>query len=104
MALTVTSKQRAYLRSLAMTTEPIAQIGKAGLTPEVTSSVEQAIAARELVKISVLKSCDEDIHELAETLAGRTRSLLVQIVGHKITLYRPAKEPVIVLPKKNPGA
>ena len=99
MALNVTSKQRAYLRSLAMTEEPIAQIGKAGLTPEVTASIEQAIAARELVKISVLKNCDEDLRAVGETLAARTRSLLVQIVGRKITLYRPAKEPVIILPK-----
>ena len=51
----MTSKQRAYLKSLAMKMEPIMQIGKATITPELTESVEQALEARELIKINVLK-------------------------------------------------
>ena len=98
MAIEVTSKQRAYLRSLAMKMDPVFQIGKAGLTPEVTKSAEEALAARELIKGSVLKNCDGDINEMAGILAERTRSLLVQVVGRKITLYRPAKKPKIELP------
>lgn len=53
----MTSKQRAYLKSLAMKMEPIMQIGKAIITPELTESVEQALEARELIKINVLKNC-----------------------------------------------
>lgn len=93
----ITSKQRAHLRSLAMKEEAIFQLGKASLTPEFTTAVDEALEKRELIKISVLKNCDADIRELGETLSERTRSLLVQIVGRKITLYRPAKEPKIVL-------
>ncbi len=52
----MTSKQRAYLKSLAMKMEPIMQIGKATITPELTESVEQALEARELIKINVLKT------------------------------------------------
>ena len=50
----MTSKQRAYLKGLAMTMDPILQLGKGGLTPENTAAVDEALAARELIKISVL--------------------------------------------------
>ena len=53
----MTSKQRAYLKSLAMTMDPIFQIGKASLTPEVIEGIREAIDKRELVKVSVLKNC-----------------------------------------------
>ena len=56
----MTSKQRAYLKSLAMTMDPIFQIGKASLTPEIISAVDDAIEKRELIKISVLKNCADD--------------------------------------------
>ena len=52
----MTSKQRAYLKGLAMTMDPILQLGKGGLTPENTAAVEEALAARELIKISVLQN------------------------------------------------
>ena len=51
------SKQRAYLKSLAMELQPIVQIGKSGLTPELTAAVKEAIDARELIKMSVLQNC-----------------------------------------------
>ncbi|MCI8516621.1 MAG: ribosome assembly RNA-binding protein YhbY [Hungatella sp.] len=87
----MTTKQRAYLKGLAMTMEPIFQIGKSSLTPELTSAVDEALEARELVKISVLKNCFDDSRQLAQTLAERTHSDIVQIIGKKIILYRPAK-------------
>ncbi len=98
--MTITSKQRAYLRGLAMTIDPIFQVGKSSLTPELTTAVDEALAARELIKLSVLKNCDDDAHSIGEAVAERTRSILVQVVGKKITLYRPAKKPKIELPKK----
>lgn len=52
----MTSKQRAYLKGLAMTMDPILQLGKGGLTPENTAAVEEALAARELIKISVFRT------------------------------------------------
>ncbi len=97
--ITLTSKQRAYLKSLAMNTEPIFQIGKNSITPEYTASVDEALAKRELIKLSILKSCDDDPKELAEMIAGRTKAVVVQIIGKKIVLYRPAKKPQIELPK-----
>ena len=98
----ITSKQREYLKGLAMTMDPILQLGKGGLTPENTASVDEALAARELIKINVLQNCLEDSRQMAETLAERTRSQVVQVIGRKIVLYREGKDDKkkIVLPKK----
>ena len=88
----ITSKQRAYLKGLAMTMDPILQLGKGGLTPENTASVDEALAARELIKIHVLKNCADDGKDLAQILAERTHSEVVQVIGKMIVLYKPAKE------------
>lgn len=80
----MTSKQRAYLKSLAMTMDPIFQIGKASLTPEVIEGIREAIDKRELVKVSVLKNCFDDPREIAEVLAERTRSEVVQVIGKRL--------------------
>ena len=94
----MTSKQRAYLRSLANTMQPIYQIGKSDITPEFTKGIDEALEARELIKISVLKNCMEDPRALAEILAGRTKSEIVHVMGRKIVLYRASKNnPKIVL-------
>ncbi len=90
--MTLTSKQRSYLKSLAQKTEAIFQIGKNGLTPEVTEAVALALEARELVKISVLQNCLEDPKEMSNILAERTKSIVVQVIGKKIVLYKPAKK------------
>ncbi len=95
----MTTKQRAYLKGLAMNIEPIFQIGKASLTPEVTQGISEALEARELVKITILKNCTDDIHTVSHTLAERTRSDVVQVIGRKIVLYRESKEKKkIILP------
>lgn len=88
----ITSKQRAYLKGLANNIEPIFQIGKSGLTPELTIGISDALEARELIKITILKNCLEDPKELANTLAKRSRSVLVQQIGRKIVLYRESKK------------
>ena len=97
----MTSKQRAYLKGLAMNIDPIFQIGKSSLTPEVTNAVSEAFNTHELVKIAVLKNCMDDPREIAEVLAERTRSQVVQVVGKKITLYKEGKneKKKIELPK-----
>lgn len=88
----MTSKQRSYLKGLAMKMEPILQIGKSSLTPELTEAVREALEARELIKIHILKNCFDDGRELASTLAERTHSEVVQVIGRMIVLYKPAKE------------
>ena len=90
--MNLTSKQRAYLKSLAMTQDPIIYLGKSSLTPENTKNVEEALAARELIKIGVQKNCDDDPKEIADIIAERTHSQVVQVIGRKIVLYRPGKD------------
>lgn len=95
----MTSKQRAYLKGLAMNIEPILQVGKASLTPELCTAAEEALEKRELIKLSVLKNCFDDPKEIAQTMAERTHAQVVQVIGKKIVLYRPAKkDPKIQLP------
>jgi RNA-binding protein len=97
----MTTKQRAYLKSLAMTMDPIYQIGKSALTPEITQGISDALEARELIKINVLKNCMDDPKELAQTLSERTHSEVVQVIGKKIVLYRESKDKKkIVLPEE----
>lgn len=88
----MTSKQRAYLKGLAMKLEPVFQIGKSGLTPEVTEAVRETFHTRELVKLAVLKNCMEDPRAIAEMVAGRTGSQVVQVIGKKIVLYKENKD------------
>ena len=96
----MTSKQRAYLKGLAMNIDPVFQIGKASVTPENIEAIAEVFNTRELVKIAVLKNCIDDPKEIANVVAERTRSQVVQVIGKKFVLYKPFKEnPKIVLPK-----
>lgn len=96
----MTSKQRAYLKGLAMNLEPIFQIGKSSLTPEVTEAIGEAFNTKELIKITVLKNCMDDSNEIARMLAERTHAQVVQVIGKKIVLYKESKEhKKIELPK-----
>ena len=93
------SKQRAYLKGLASNLEPIVHVGKASASPEVVASAEEALNARELIKIGVLKNCADDPRAIAEIIAERTHSQVVHVIGKKIVLYKPNKDkPVIKLP------
>ena len=89
----MTSKQRSKLMSLAQDLTPVLSIGKSALTPEVTESVSEAFNTRELIKINILQNCLEDRMTMAQALADRTHSQLVQVIGRKIVLYKQAKDP-----------
>ena len=98
----MTSKQRAYLKSLAMTMDPIFQVGKNSVTTENVEAIRQALDKRELIKIGVLQNCEDDAREIAECIAERTRSQVVQVIGKKIVLYKEGKDDKkkIELPKQ----
>lgn len=96
----MTSKQRAYLKGLASTLNPIFQVGKSSVTPEFTQAIGEAFNNNELIKIAVLKNCMDDPREIAEMIAERTHSQVVHVIGKKIVLYKPDKDkPKIELPK-----
>ncbi|MGP1404395.1 MAG: ribosome assembly RNA-binding protein YhbY [Catonella sp.] len=97
----MTSKQRAYLKSLAMKLDPVFNVGKSSITPEFTEAISEVLETRELIKISVLKNCLDEPKEIAEVLAERTRSQVVQVIGKKIVLYKESRDhKKIELPKK----
>lgn len=96
----MTSKQRAYLMSLASNLNPIFQVGKSSLTPELTAAIGESFNNNELIKIGVLKNCFDDPRAIAEMVAERTHSQVVQVIGKKIVLYKPDKDkPKIELPR-----
>ncbi len=96
----MTSKQRAYLRALSNKLDAIFQVGKNGLNENLIKQIDDALEARELIKLSVLETAPDDDYFIANELALNTNSVLVQIVGNKITLYRPKKKnSKIVLPE-----
>jgi RNA-binding protein len=98
--MTLTSKQRAYLGSLATNEVPIFHVGKASLTPEIVEALDAALEKRELIKVGVLKNCLDDPKEIAGAIAERTHSVVVKIIGKKMIFYRPAKKnPKIKLPE-----
>jgi RNA-binding protein len=94
------SRQRAYLSGLANSIDPIFQIGKASLTPEIIVALDSALEKRELIKVSVLKNCADDPKEIAEMIAERTHASVVKVIGKKMIFYREAKKnPKIKLPE-----
>lgn len=96
----LTSKQRAYLKSIAHKKDSVFQIGKGGVTPEIIEAIDNYLEANEVIKINVLNNCMEDLRSISETVSGRTRSEVVQTIGKKIVLYRESKnKKVIELPK-----
>ena len=98
----ITSKQRAYLRGMASTAETIFQLGKEGIGETFVKQIDLALEKRELIKLKILETAPIDAREAAEQLAHATRSNIVQVIGHKVVLYRAASEVKnrkIVLPR-----
>ena len=95
----MTSKQRAYLRGLSNNIDAIFQIGKGGISDNLIKQLSDALEARELIKISVLETAPDTAKDLGYEIAKATASTLVQVIGNKITLYKPRKkDSKIVLP------
>lgn len=96
---------KSLFKSLAMKITPILQIGKSSVTPELISAVDEALEARELIKMHILKNCFDDPKEIAQVIAERTRSEVVQVIGKKVVLYRESKDnKKIELPKPSKKA
>lgn len=96
----ISSKQRSFLRGLANPLEPIFQIGKGGLGENMAQAVNDALAARELIKVRVLRNTAEDPRTVATELAETTNAEVIQVIGQNIILYRRnVEEPKINLPR-----
>ena len=84
----MTSKQRSKLKSIAANLSPVTQIGKGGISGNLIRSLSQALEARELIKVTVLKNSETEAEELIRELAEATFSEPVQVIGNKVVLYR----------------
>lgn len=90
--MTLTSKQRAYLRSLAANMDTIMQVGKGGVTEPMLRTVSDALEARELIKMRVLENSGMTARDVAEELAAGTNATVVGVIGSKCILYRPSEK------------
>lgn len=96
----LTSKQRAYLRGLANTEEPILHAGKGGISAAMLKQADDALTARELIKGKALETAPGSARETAEEIAAAVKAEVVQVVGRTFVLYRQnIKEPRLKLPK-----
>lgn len=96
----ITTKQRAQLRALANPMEVILQVGKSGIIDTLVTQVDDALTARELIKIKVLENAPVNAREVAQELSEKTGADVVQVIGMKVSLYRRNnKDPKIVLVK-----
>ncbi|MCI9273337.1 MAG: YhbY family RNA-binding protein [Clostridiales bacterium] len=96
----ITSKQRAYLRSLSNAIDTIVMVGKGGMSPEIIKQADDALTARELIKGKVLETSPLSPREAAEQIAQQIQAEVVQVIGAKFVLYRRnQKEPKIALPR-----
>ena len=95
----LTGKQKRFLRSKAMTMDALYQIGRDGLGENFIKQIDDALEARELIKIKILKNSAEEVHDAGETLAEELHAELAQTIGHCIVLYRKSeKKPKLQLP------
>ncbi|MCL2392277.1 MAG: YhbY family RNA-binding protein [Oscillospiraceae bacterium] len=88
----ITSQQRAKLRAIANSYDTIFQIGKSGICAETVTQTDEALKARELIKLRVLKSSPDTAREAATELAEKTQSDIVQVIGGRFVLYRRNKK------------
>ena len=97
----ITTKQRAYLRSLSVNEKAIMQIGKDGITENLVKTVSDALTAREIVKLSVLETCPFTPKECMEILQVSLECEAVQVIGRRVVIYRESEEnKKIFLPQK----
>lgn len=94
----LTKKQKKYLAGQAVNLKPLFQVGKDALSDNFILMIDNALRARELIKIKVLKTAPEDVEEIAFDLAMNTESEVVQRIGRTIVLYRrnPDKQGIIL--------
>ncbi|MCM3089098.1 RNA-binding protein [Bhargavaea ginsengi] len=88
----LTGKQKRFLRSEAHHLQPVFQVGKQGVNDELISGISEALEKRELIKVAILQNAPEEKEDVAQMLAKRTRSELVQVIGKTIVLYRMSRD------------
>ncbi|MBO4298161.1 MAG: YhbY family RNA-binding protein [Clostridia bacterium] len=90
--MTMTTKQRAGLRAMANTIDPILHIGKDGINDNLAKQAWDALEARELIKATVLQNAPLTAREACEALCERVHAEPVQVIGNRFVIYRKARK------------
>ena len=88
----MTTKQRAALRSMANTIDPVLHIGKDGINDNLVQQAWDVLEARELIKVTVQRNAPFDAREACEALCERTHAEPVQVIGSRFVIYRKARK------------
>ena len=92
----LTSRQRAALRGMANEMPAIFQIGKGGINENLVTQVNEALEARELIKVSVLKTAPEEVRTLGQELCTLCGAQLVAAIGGKLIIYKQSREHQVI--------
>ena len=99
--MSLSGKQRRFLRAQAHALEPVVSLGKEGITPSLVGAVNEALLTHELIKVRVLESAPLERKEVAELLPGEAKAELVGLIGRIVILYkRHPNKPKLVLPRE----
>ena len=92
----MTSKERAYLRGMANTLDPVFQIGKGGISQQLLTEMDLCLEKRELIKVALLQSCEQDAREICDMAAEQLGAAPVQCIGRRFVIYRPSKDKPVI--------
>ena len=98
--MSLSPKQKSYLKQLAHNKKPVVIVGAAGLTENVINEIDSSIAHHELIKVRLSAGDRDAKQEMAQNIATTLKAELIQTIGHIAIYYRAAEKPVIVLPKR----
>ncbi len=99
MSLTLTTKQKQFLKSLAHHLSPVVMLGGNGLTEGVLAEIDNALDHHELIKVKIAGTDRETKQLIIEAIVRETKAVNVQTIGHVLVLYRQSEEKKITLPK-----
>jgi len=92
----MTSKERAYLRGLANTIDPVFQVGKGGISEQLLAEMDLCLEKRELIKVALLQSCEQSPREICDMAVERLGAAPVQCIGRRFVIYRPSKDKPVI--------
>lgn len=98
--MTLSNKQKQYLKGLAHSLKPIVQLGANGLTEGVVAEINNALAHHELIKVKVPSDDRDEKALIMDAIVGETASIKIQSIGHTLVIYKSSDENKITLPKK----
>ncbi|UXN33759.1 ribosome assembly RNA-binding protein YhbY [Avibacterium paragallinarum] len=98
--MSLSTKQKQYLKGLAHHLNPVVMLGGNGLTEGVIAEIDNTLNRHELIKVKISGADRETKQLIINAILRETQAVAIQTIGHILVLYRPSEEHKIVLPKK----